>query len=196
MPISLGQAASEHKGPEAASGQGCARETPGTLCLLCPVWRPGCLRSWQERSKKSPVRQEPQLCRVTVSIGDKRVWHAPCERHSCSGEAAPPRPLSSRSSGSSSSGLTTLSLSHPARNMALWQCLQTSSSKVGVCEGWCQRHSMVDPGVRLNYPHPHPVPAAATPPLYTVSFLKDSRLRNWGLMKSKPRDLIPSVMLS
>lgn len=189
MPISLGQAASEHKGPEAASGQGCARETPGTLCLLCPVWRPGCLMSWQERSKwkKSPVRQEPQLCRVTVSIGDKRVWQVPCERHSCSGRGSPTPPPQL-------SVFTTLSLSHPARNMALWQCLQTSLSKVGVCKGWCQRHSMIDPGVQLNYPQP--IPAAATLPLYTVSFLKDNRLRNFGLMQSKPRDLILSVMLS
>lgn len=141
------------------------------------------------------MRQEPQLCRVTVPIGDKRVWHVPCESHSCSGRGSPTPPPQLLIC-SNSSGLTALSLSHPARNMALWQCLQTSLSKVGVCKGWCQRHSMVDPGVQLNYPHPHPIPAAATPPRYTVSFLKDTRLRNWGLMQSKPRDLIPSVMLS
>lgn len=58
------------------SGQGCARGTPGALCLPLPSQgRPGCLRPWQERDKweKSLVRQEPQLGRVTVPVGDKKV---------------------------------------------------------------------------------------------------------------------------
>lgn len=54
------------------------------------------------------------------------------------GEAAPPTPPSPpppQLSSSSSRGPTALSLSHLAGIMALWQCLQTSLSKVRVCEG-------------------------------------------------------------